>query len=147
MDAKQYDYVRSELTKLVNMKLVNDGKEFQLDDFSFLDNKFTLRTSNEQLSGEYSISDAIIFIKGTKLLNQSTYLPAANNIKSIQANAGDHISNKIKNIVLETIDKLREDKSYIPQANAINGQIQVLLNLKKLELDSRKLYASLNNKL
>ena len=41
----------------------------------------------------------------------------------------------LKEIILENIRKVKEDKSYIAQANSINKNINTLLNMAKLELE------------
>lgn len=40
----------------------------------------------------------------------------------------------LKNILMKTIDKVRDDKDYIPQANAINQSVNTIINLAKLSL-------------
>jgi hypothetical protein len=40
----------------------------------------------------------------------------------------------IRKVLVETIEKLRKDKSYIPQANAICNVVSQMINIQKLEL-------------
>ena len=40
----------------------------------------------------------------------------------------------VRNVLLETLDKVRSDKSYIPQANAICNVVAQMINIQKLEL-------------
>jgi hypothetical protein len=51
----------------------------------------------------------------------------------------ENIAEKMKSTVLECIEKIQKDPKYIPQANAINSQLQTLINLKKLEIENDKL--------
>lgn len=46
---------------------------------------------------------------------------------------------KIKQTVFETIEKIKAEPSYLPQANAINANINTLINLGKLELEAIRL--------
>lgn len=40
----------------------------------------------------------------------------------------------VRNVLLETLEKVRIDKSYIPQANAICNVVAQMINIQKLEL-------------
>lgn len=40
----------------------------------------------------------------------------------------------VRNVLMETLDKVRVDKSYIPQANAICNVVAQMINIQKLEL-------------
>ena len=40
----------------------------------------------------------------------------------------------VRNVLLETLDKVRSDKSYSPQANAICNVVAQMINIQKLEL-------------
>jgi hypothetical protein len=40
----------------------------------------------------------------------------------------------VRNVLMETLDKVRNDKSYIPQANAICNVVAQMINIQKLEL-------------
>lgn len=40
----------------------------------------------------------------------------------------------VRNVLMETLDKVRTDKSYIPQANAICNVVAQMINIQKLEL-------------
>jgi hypothetical protein len=40
----------------------------------------------------------------------------------------------VRNVLLETLEKVRTDKSYIPQANAICNVVAQMINIQKLEL-------------
>lgn len=50
---------------------------------------------------------------------------------------------KIKQTVFETIEKIKAEPGYLPQANAINANINTLINLGKLELEAIRLAKSL----
>lgn len=43
--------------------------------------------------------------------------------------------NNLKDIILDNIQRVKENKSYIPQANSINQNINTLLNMARLELE------------
>ena len=70
-----------------------------------------------------------------------SFLPAAPDqevsLKILPKN--DDTLSTLRGTVLQTIEKLKADKAYIDQANAINGSIKTIIDLAKLELDAYKL--------
>jgi hypothetical protein len=40
----------------------------------------------------------------------------------------------IRNVLFDTLERVRTDKSYIPQANAICNVVTQMINIQKLEL-------------
>jgi hypothetical protein len=55
-----------------------------------------------------------------------------NNEKNIVPTQEANIN--VRNVLLETLEKVRTDKSYIPQANAICNVVAQMINIQKLEL-------------
>lgn len=44
----------------------------------------------------------------------------------------------VKSVLIETIEKIRTDKNYIPQANAICNVVTQMINIQKLEIQIKK---------
>ena len=44
----------------------------------------------------------------------------------------------IRNVLFETLERVRSDKSYIPQANAICNVVTQMINVQKLEMQLKK---------
>jgi hypothetical protein len=44
----------------------------------------------------------------------------------------------LKTVIMENIEKVREDKSYIPQAQSVNKSVNTLLNLVNTEIRVKK---------
>ena len=55
-----------------------------------------------------------------------------NNEKNIVSIQEDSLN--VRNVLMETLNKVRTDKSYIPQANAICNVVAQMINIQKLEL-------------
>lgn len=51
----------------------------------------------------------------------------------------DEIMSKLKGVLIENIDKVRENKEYVPQAQMVSKTVQTLINLTKMELEVLKL--------
>lgn len=45
----------------------------------------------------------------------------------------------LKDLVLENIDNIKKDSSYIPKAKALNEQIKTMIEMAKLEIEYKKL--------
>ena len=45
----------------------------------------------------------------------------------------------IKDILMENIERVRQDKTYVGQANAINKSVNTLINMAKLEIQYQKM--------
>jgi len=50
-----------------------------------------------------------------------------------------NITENLRNILLDNIDKVQKDKAYIPQATAINNNVNSIINLSKLQMDAIKM--------
>ena len=60
-----------------------------------------------------------------------------NNKPDTQNNALSN-EDKIKQILFDTLSRVRNDKDYIPQANAICNVVSQLINVKKIEMQLNK---------
>lgn len=45
----------------------------------------------------------------------------------------------LRELVLENIENIRKDASYIPKAKALNEQVKTMIEMAKLEIDYKKL--------
>lgn len=45
----------------------------------------------------------------------------------------------LRELVLENIENIRKDASYIPKAKALNEQVKTMIDIAKLEIDYKKL--------
>lgn len=69
---------------------------------------------------------------GVQVAREMVQLPQT----SISTNAA-----KLSEIILGNIEKVKEDASFIPQANAINDQLKSLIELGKAEVEGLKVQA------
>ena len=49
------------------------------------------------------------------------------------------IAEELRNVLLDNITKVRANPAYIPQATAINNNVNSIINLSKLQMDAVKL--------
>lgn len=136
MDLSQkVQYIKTELSKLLNQNIVVNDKPYCVCNYRYVSSppSFMLEFSDDDTSMDVDL--AFEFVKGAKLRNVSV----SDAVKSTQVESQDNITEKMKQAVLHCIDTLKNDPKFIPQANAINAQIQTLINIKKVEIDSHRL--------
>jgi len=95
------------------------------DDMVFLStNKRMLRFNHEQFMAEFK-----------------EFLPAEaeSNAVVVRQEPLNGMTKTIKDTLMESINKVREDAKYIKQAEAINKSVNVLLNMAKLDLQAKKM--------
>jgi len=95
------------------------------EDMVFLStNKRMLRFNHEQFMTEFK-----------------EFLPAEaeSNSVVVRHEPLNGMTKTIKDTLMESINKVREDAKYIKQAEAINKSVNVLLNMAKLDLQAKKM--------
>ncbi len=60
-------------------------------------------------------------------------------IESMKIISDVNVADQMKRTILQNIRKLKKDPGYIPQARAINEQIQTLINMKKVDVEVMRL--------
>jgi hypothetical protein len=50
----------------------------------------------------------------------------------------ENVQFDVKSVLIETIEKIRSDRDYIPQANAICNVVTQMINIQKLEIQIKK---------
>lgn len=61
-----------------------------------------------------------------------------NNTVAVMIEQENSLAEEMISILKDNIQKVRTDKNYIPQAQAINNNINSIINVKKLQLDVYK---------
>ena len=67
------------------------------------------------------------------------FLPVEENDKMVILSKTFKNMPNLAETLLKNIEKIKKDKDFIPQANAIKSQVDSILNLAKLELQIRKM--------
>lgn len=138
----QYDHVRTKLTELLNHKVSYGLSDFSIVDFKYDSEikKFIIDVDDRNEPFEFTISDAVDFVREARVIGKpDNKEPKKTIIQQMKSAAiEENITNTIKSTVLECIEKIKSDASYIPQANAIANQIQTLVNIKKVEIDAKR---------
>jgi len=128
MVGKSYNYKGKDLKVIA---LVKNGVHFELDtDAGRI--KIPLTTAAEDL--QKFVSTEVTGIEEKEKPSMALIVTSPGSGGGIE---------KIKQTVFETIEKIKADSSYLPQAHAINANINTLINLGKLELEAIRLAKSL----
>lgn len=128
MVGKSYNYKGKDLKVIA---LVKNGVHFELDTDSGRI-KIPLTTAAEDL--QKFVPTEVIGIEEKEKPSMALIVTSPGSGGGIE---------KIKQTVFETIEKIKADSSYLPQAHAINANINTLINLGKLELEAIRLAKSL----
>lgn len=147
---QQIQWVRSELNKLLNVNVIYGISAFAILDFKLRNDIFYIDVDDRDEGFEFTIDRAVDFIRELRVVKKSASSDMSavsptdkTNTAVTAVSADDNIAEKLKVTILDCIEKIKVDKSYIPQANAINAQIQTIINLKKLDIEGKKLKRSL----
>jgi hypothetical protein len=103
------------------------AKNFKINEVKKVQGKTVVKTSARTYV--FYESDAINFFKDLK--------PYVNKMKTIISKDSEYNktnSDHIKDVLFEAIEKVKKDKDYVQQANAICNLTSQLINIKKLEL-------------
>ncbi len=134
-DKKTYNFFESEvpfflreIVEIPRVKLkegVLEKRQLELKNVSIQEKKHELNT-NKMENNEKNI---VPIQEKKHELNTNKMENNEKNIVPIQ-----EANLNVRNVLIETLDKVRTDKSYIPQANAICNVVAQMINIQKLEL-------------
>lgn len=128
MVGKSYNYKGKDIKVIA---LVKNGVHFELDtDASRI--KIPVTTSADDLKK---------FVPTDMVGIEEKQKPSMSLVVTSPGSGGG--IEKIKQTVFETIERIKADAGYLPQAQAINANINTLINLGKLELEAIRLAKSL----
>lgn len=139
-----FEYVKTELGKVLNRKIIYRDAKQTVTDFRYVNgiSKFIIELDGHET--EYTVEEAVQFVLESEpcdkqiTFNKNVPVPTQGNKTSNMAvalSADQSVTASLKSTVMETIEKLKNDAGYIPQANAISEQIQTLLDIKRVEID------------
>lgn len=99
--------------------------------------KYTIITNDESDWITTSVFDIDVLMEGfTEIIKHEVALKPKR--EGVQLQTLD-FSNamELKGILMENIKKVQENKEYIPQATSVQKSVQTIINLAKIELDTR----------
>lgn len=97
--------------------------------------KETIKIATDKEWLETNIFDIGVFIEDWEEIEVALVV-AGNQNKAIIPLANDTVT-KLKETILANIEKVKTDKTYIPQAKEINNSINTLINLATFEIKMR----------
>jgi hypothetical protein len=99
--------------------------------------KVTIRTNLKQFERGYDSAEE--FLSYWKPANtMAIQKTSESNESAIMLEQENSLADEMITILKENIQKVKTDKNYIPQAQAINNNINSIINVKKLQLDVYK---------
>lgn len=111
----------------IGKKYNYENKNIEIKKIKNISGNVVITTSGRTFAFyETEIDDFFNELKPYKMENKTTILKKSNYNNTDQ--------DQIKNLLFEAINKVKNDKSYVSQANAICNITTQLINIKKIEL-------------
>ncbi len=107
-----------------------------INNWNFQDEQLILNTSKGDYSCVFTDIDEFLkkFLPVEAESSASTELLAENNQQTGSLVFGGGVLLELKNTVMESIRKVKDNKEYIPQATAINEGVKQIVELAKTEI-------------
>lgn len=111
---------------LIGNKYLYQGKEITINKVKKISASFVIITNIRTFN--FYESEANTFISELKQVNTFKTLP------QMESNTTEVKEDKLQQVIFDAIAKVKNDKEYVQQANAICNLTSQLINIKKLEL-------------
>ena len=118
--------LKEKLEKMLGKTFMHNGRYYTVLSWQVKDEKLTVATDNGWLEFELSQAD--------KALAEFLPVHANNRQMAIVVMPKNGELQNLKNVILDNIQKVQQDKEYIKQADSINKSISTLINMAKLEI-------------
>jgi len=145
MKIHQIDAVRSSLNELLNRKVVYGVSEFSIIDFKYDGriSKFLVKVDDRDEEFELTVDAAVDFVRECRLVNSSTIQVQSSTVApaaaKVMVTPNLQTTNTLKNILLENINKIKDNPNYIPQAQEISKQVGQVINVLRTEMECLRL--------
>jgi hypothetical protein len=122
--------IKIALTKMVGKTFMYNTHNYKIYGFMLLDDQVIIATDTKEIS--FPREEASVYI--------NEFLPVEDELEkqALQIMPDKKQVADLKEIVLDNIKKVRADKSFVPQANAVNKSINTLISMASLELSYYK---------
>jgi len=109
--------------------------------------KFTLKTNLQTFERKFpSVETFLEYWKPAAGIATLVHDPDGDGMVSAFVEHGDDLSQTLTNTLLDSINKVKASKDYIPQAIAINNNVNSIVNIQRLRLDLVKFRFTPKNK-
>jgi len=116
---------------------MHNAKTFKIRDYEITDEKLIIITDGDTIR--------LVLDKALPFLNECLTVDGKETIKKEKRFNGDlqlydrNTTQKLRDTLIENIDRVKENPNYIKQAHAINSSVNTLINLVKTEIMARKI--------
>jgi hypothetical protein len=123
------------LNELIDKKFIYKGNEITIKKIKLVSNTFVVITDKRTYNFfENEVDFFLSELKNVSIQVKKSEVKPMETPKQEVKNAPVQEDFDLKSILIESIQKIRADKSYIPQANAICNVVTQMINLKKIEI-------------
>ena len=123
------------LNDLIDKKFIYKGNEITIKKIKVVSNTFVVLTDKRTYNFfENEVDFFLSELKNVSIQVKKTEVKPMETPKQEVKNTPVQEDFDLKSILIESIQKIRIDRSYIPQANAICNVVTQMINLKKIEI-------------
>jgi hypothetical protein len=121
------------LIDLIDKEFEYKGKNITIIKVKYVGTSFVVFTNRQTMNFfENEVEPFINELQEVKIKTPKIYTPME--ITPKEEVKGIAVTSNIKQTLLDTLEKVKRDKSYIPQANAICNIVSQMINVMKVEL-------------
>ena len=124
--------IEKELQSMVGKTYLYNTRELRVDNYRIKDDLVIVATDKEIFT--WSLDDAGNHIRD--------FMPVDNEgvtARDLVVMPDKKQLNNLKAVIMDNIDKVKQDRNYVQQANAVNKSIGTLINVANLELQYMKM--------
>lgn len=120
------------LNELVSKEFNYKGVDIAIEKIKKVNGTFVVFTNKRTYN--FFNNEVEMFISELKEIKPKKNIIMEKNIVPIQ----EESNLNIRSVLFETLEKVRIDKNYIPQANAICNVVSQMINVQKIEMQLKK---------
>ncbi len=132
-----------QLQALLNKALKYGTATLSLTGYEEIDDRVYLHSNLRHNHFDRPADDLYALLKEFEIIDNAAIV-RANQTDSLLNLAGD--ATQLKDLLLDSIQKIKEDPNYIKQATAINNHVNTFVNITKLQFDFAKEVNKMNEK-
>ena len=124
----------NKLKELIGKSFIYKGIEITINDVKLVATTYVVKTNKRAYN--FFENEVDMFISELKNIpiQVKKHEIKANKMEETEKNIVSIQQTDLSQILLDTIEKIQNDKEYVPQANAICNVVTQMINVKKLEI-------------
>jgi hypothetical protein len=131
--------IKNKIKACIGFFFIYKGTKIKIEDVKFVGSNTVVKTNVRAynfLDSELSCFFDELVLVNSDIVEKTKQEPPINQV--IQSSNIDYVNFSISNVLIDAISRVKHDKDYVNQANAICNLTSQIINVKKLELQMSK---------